>query len=250
MRSTLVHPWMIHPHTGKPLEAVWVRPDGRPVWPIMGASEDDDSDEDADADGDDSDEDADVDGDDSDEDDIDDGKSPEDLKAELARLRKSQAKLLKEKRNLTRTGDKTKPKTKDDTDGKDAFTKDDVEALREETRESVRSEMLPAVIRPAARTVLEQLGMQFPKDSDVAKAKLSRALKLADIDDVELDEDGELIGLEAALREVRRQFPEMFKGTRVRTPGNAGGGRRPSTKPKSATEQQMAAAFGKNLDDD
>jgi hypothetical protein len=58
------------------------------------------------------------------------------------------------------------------------------------------------------------------------------------------------VGLDAALRDVRKQYPELFKGTRVRTPGNAGGGGRRTTKPRSATELQAAAAFGKDLDDD
>lgn len=245
MLDTRVHPWMIHPHTRKPLEAIFTDKRGRPHWPILGASEDDDADDGAG--GDDADEDAEDGVDDADdEDDIDDGKSVDDLKAELARLRNSQAKLLREKRNRGRKDDDT---TKNG-DGKDTFTKDDVAQLREETREAVRTEMLPAVIRPAARTALEQLGMVFPKDADGARAKLTRALKLADLDNVELDDDGDVVGLAEALREVRRDFPEMFKGTRVRTPGNSGGGRRASTKPKSATEQQAAMVFGGRDEDD
>jgi len=248
------HPTMIHPHTGVPLEALGFWRDGRPIWPTMGASEDDDGgDAGGDDEGDEGEYGAGGDDEGDDDEDLDDGKSPEDLKAELSRIRKSYAKVLKEKRNLTKGGDgKPRPpkvKTGEGDDGKDSFTKDDVEATREETREAVRAEMLPAVIRPAARTVLEKLGMQFGKDEDVARAKLSRTLKLADIDDVELDEDGELVGLEQALREVRKAFPEMFRGTRARTPGNAGGGRRPSTKPKSATEMQAAAVFGGGDDD-
>jgi hypothetical protein len=39
-RNTLpTHPTLVHPHTNEPLQAVWVRPDGRPVWPVIGASE-------------------------------------------------------------------------------------------------------------------------------------------------------------------------------------------------------------------
>lgn len=34
-----VHPSKLHPLTGKPLRAIWVRPDGRAMWPIMGGSE-------------------------------------------------------------------------------------------------------------------------------------------------------------------------------------------------------------------
>lgn len=35
------HPTMRHPLTGLPLQAVGLRADGRPIWPIMGASPDD-----------------------------------------------------------------------------------------------------------------------------------------------------------------------------------------------------------------
>lgn len=32
---------MFHPHTGAPIVPLWIRPDGRAMWPIMGASPDD-----------------------------------------------------------------------------------------------------------------------------------------------------------------------------------------------------------------
>jgi hypothetical protein len=39
--STLpIHPQHRHPLTGEPIRALWVRPDGRVMWPILGASED------------------------------------------------------------------------------------------------------------------------------------------------------------------------------------------------------------------
>lgn len=180
--------------------------------------------------------------DDGDEGDPDAGKSPEDLRAELKALRASRAKLLREKGNRDKNGKK-------DGDGKDTFTKDDVAALREETQAAARAELMPALIRNSSRGTLESLGMAFPKDSAEARAKLTRTLKLADVDDLEIGEDGEVVGLEHALREVRRTYPELFRGAKVRTPGNAGGGRRTPERPKSATELQAAAVFG-NTDDD
>lgn len=36
-----LHPTNRHPLTGERLRAVWIRPDGRPVWPIMGGAPDD-----------------------------------------------------------------------------------------------------------------------------------------------------------------------------------------------------------------
>lgn len=43
MRKTTlpVHATLVHPHTGKPLQAIGYRRDGRPIWPVMGASPDD-----------------------------------------------------------------------------------------------------------------------------------------------------------------------------------------------------------------
>lgn len=43
MKSSLpIHPTRRHPHTGAPLRAVWVRPDGRVCWPMLGGAPDDD----------------------------------------------------------------------------------------------------------------------------------------------------------------------------------------------------------------
>ncbi|HVK25052.1 MAG TPA: hypothetical protein VM677_27140 [Actinokineospora sp.] len=45
MRKTTlpVHATLVHPRTGTPLQAVGYRRDGRPIWPVMGASPDDPS---------------------------------------------------------------------------------------------------------------------------------------------------------------------------------------------------------------
>lgn len=244
MRNTLVHPWMIHPHTGKPLEAVGVRRNGRPIWPIMGASEDDDpeGDPEEDPEGDPEEDPEDDPGDDPDA-----GKSAEELLAEVRALRASKTKLLREKANRAKGGN---GKGKDD--GDDAgkkFTRQELDEIAEETKSSTRSELMPAIIRSQSRTVLESLGMSFPKEKEQARAALSRLLKLADTDELELGDDGEVEGLEHAFRQVKRDFPQLFKGRRVASPGNAGGGGRASNKPKSATELQAQHVFG-GADDD
>lgn len=180
------------------------------------------------------------------DDDPDAGKSPEDLRAELKRLRGASTRSAREAEKWRlRAQGKNGKKDDTDTDGdKDKFTKDDVDDLTERTKEATRAELMPAIIRSQGRSVLESLGMAFPKDAKDAKAALTRTLKLANLEDLDLNEDGEVEGLEHELREVKRLYPQLFRGGRVRTPGNAGGGRRPAEKPKSATELQMAQAFG------
>jgi len=41
-RTLLTHPHLVHPRTGLPLAALGFRKDGRPIWPVLGASPDDD----------------------------------------------------------------------------------------------------------------------------------------------------------------------------------------------------------------
>ena len=244
MIRTILHPWMVHPHTGKPLEALGFKRNGDPIWPIMGASEDDDSGDDGAGDDDDDGADDGDGDDDGDEDDPDAGKSPEDLRAELRALRAAKDKLLREAKNRS----KSKPKD-DDGKGKDTLTREDVDDLIEETKAAQRQELMPAIIRTQSRSVLADLGMAFDKDKTKAAAQLSRVLKLADTDGLDLGDDGEVEGLEHALRAVKRDFPQLFRGTRPPRVGNASGNGRPSTKPKTATELQAAALFGGGDDD-
>jgi len=247
MLDTRVHPWMTHPRTGAPLRPLGYRANGRPIWPIMGASEDDGDEGGDDSGGDDEGDDEGAGDDEGDDegagDDPDAGKTPEELRAELKAVRASKAKLLREAKNRT----KAPPKDKD---GKDTLTREDFETMREETRAAARAEVMPALIRTAARSQLESLGMVFPKDAEVAKAKLTRVLKLADTEELELGDYGEIEGLEHALRQVKRVAPELFRGKTPPRAGNEGGSGRPGNKPRTATELQAAAIFGGGDDDD
>jgi hypothetical protein len=243
MTDTRVHPWMVHPHTGEPLRSLGAKRDGDPIWPIMGASEDDDADEDEDADEDD------PEGtDDEDEtDDPDKDKTPEEIKAELQRLRASRRKDIKRIRRMReRAKDGTKKPGDDDPDKK--FTRTELDEIRTETETATRGEMLPVVIKYAATSALRDAGFDFPDDKDARAAKLKRALKLMDVEDVEVDDEGEVLGLEDAIDELKAEFPELFAkagGTRQRKrPGNIGGTGKPVARKKSLTELQAEALFG------
>jgi hypothetical protein len=241
MIDTLVHPWMVHPHTGEPLRAVWVRPNGRPVWPIMGASEDDVDEDEDDADEDESDADEDEDGDDPDKD-----KSPEEIKAELQRLRASRRKDIKRIRRMREKAKEAGKKPADEDPDK-KFSRAELEEIRTETETATRGEMLPVVIKHAATSALREAGFAFPADRDERAKKLNRALKLMDVEDVEIDDDGELLGLQDAIEELKAEWPELFRkadGARQRKrPGNVGGTGKPVTRKKSVTELQAEALF-------
>jgi hypothetical protein len=49
-------------------------------------------------------------------------------------------------------------------------------------------------------------------------------MKLLDLDEVEVDEDGEVTGLTDQLDDIKREWPEFFKRTRSANPSNGAGG--------------------------
>jgi hypothetical protein len=242
MTDTLVHPWMIDPRDGLPLRAVGVVA-GRPVWPVMGASEDDEDEDESD----------DEDEDESDDEDADDPYADLDeagLRAKLTEISKSKKRdIARIKRMRAKAKDTTKDKPSDD-DKDRKFTRAELDEMRAEAEESTRTAAHAHVIRHAATSALREAGFEFPADKDARSAKLRRALKLMDTDDVEVDDDGEVIGLDDAIDELKSEFPELFgKGAprrQVKRPGNVNGNGKPGERKKSVTERQAEALFGKS----
>src|SRR5690606_12393783 len=56
---------------------------------------------------------------------------------------------------------------------------------------------------------------------------LSKVMKLIDIDDVDLDDDGNVIGVEEQVEDLKKEFPEWFRRPRVssRRPAASGSGK-------------------------
>jgi hypothetical protein len=55
-------------------------------------------------------------------------------------------------------------------------------------------------------------------------SRLGALMKLVDLDEVEIDDDGEIVGLSEQIAQVKGDFPELFKRTRTPAPGGTGGG--------------------------
>jgi hypothetical protein len=79
------------------------------------------------------------------------------------------------------------------------------------------------VVRSAARAALATAGVKGTPD---------RALKLLDITDLEIDEDGDVVGLDEQVRALKKDWPDLFagKGSSRVDAGNPGGGGGGSTK--------------------
>lgn len=73
-----------------------------------------------------------------------------------------------------------------------------------------------------------------------------RIIKLLDLSDVELDDEGKLAGIEQKLEEVKKDFPELFD-TKRRVGGKADIHADTPVKPKlTGTEAQVASIFNRH----
>ena len=128
--------------------------------------------------------------------------------------------------------------------------------LREAREEGERRFRTP-LVRTAVRGALVEAGalafLQEEKDPDSSAARekgenrLKRLLKLVDTDALDVDEDGSVSGLEAAVDELRRDYPELFAApVRKPKPRPTGAPRPPAQeKPRSTAELHAARLLGR-----
>jgi hypothetical protein len=129
-------------------------------------------------------------------------------------------------------------------------------ALREAREEGEKRYRAP-LVKTAARSALVEAGalafLQDEKDpeSQAAREKgesrLTRLLKLVDTEALDIDEDGSVAGLESAVDDLRRDYPELFaapaRKPKVRPTGAP---RQPAVeKPKSTAEIHASRLLGR-----
>jgi hypothetical protein len=129
-------------------------------------------------------------------------------------------------------------------------------ALREAREEGEKRYRAP-LVKTAARSALVEAGalafLQDEKDpeSQAAREKgesrLTRLLKLVDTEALDIDEDGSVAGLESAVDDLRRDYPELFaapaRKPKVRPTGAP---RSPAPeKPKSTAEIHASRLLGR-----
>jgi hypothetical protein len=155
-----------------------------------GADRDDDGDQD-----DDPDDDADSkDGTSGDDTDVD------EMKRELTRLKRQLRRANKEAQRLRQAGTAGDPKLKEEKEQAEQQTA----SLRSEV-DSWRKRTLRAEARSA-----------FAAAGTLSKAQISRLVKMVDLSDVDIDEAGEVSGLEEQIEEIKADFPDLFNPARPR----------------------------------
>jgi hypothetical protein len=164
--------------------------------------------------------------DETDDDDEDADKSEDELRDELKRIRKklegaqgSSKRNLRRRRELEtelagRSGDR-KPKRQSRDDDDDEV---DLDAVREAARAEGRKSGDDRVKRSEAKAALIGEG--------VSSDRAAYAVGLLKLDDLDLDDDGNVEGIEDAIDDLRDKFPELFTPRRRRRESVAGGGDR------------------------
>lgn len=76
-----------------------------------------------------------------------------------------------------------------------------VRTAKEQAAAEVEGTWRPRAVRLAARAALIEAGLIGKPD---------RILRLIEVDQVEVDDDGEVTGLEAQIRELKKEYPDLF----------------------------------------
>lgn len=130
-------------------------------------------------------------------------------------------------------------------------------ALREAREEGEKRYRAP-LVKTAARSALVEAGalafLQDEKDPESQSARekgesrLTRLLKLVDTEGLDVDEDGSVSGLEAAVAELTRDYPELFASPVRKPKVRPTGAPRQAVveKPKSTAELHAARLLGRS----
>jgi hypothetical protein len=196
---------------------------------------------------DDEDDDEDDENDDEDDDDPDADKSDDELRAELKATRASLAKAngqsakrrkaLRERERELEEARKPKPKKKDDEDDDGP----DLDTVRHEAKSEGEKAGIARAKRAEAKAALLSAG--------VNPDRVAKATNLIDLDDLDLDDDG-LDGIDDAIEDLRKSWPELFARPRKRRDSVIGerdaDGASRKPKPKTASEQAAAQLLGRS----
>lgn len=162
------------------------------------------------------------------------GETPEE---ENSRLRAALQKANKDaRRHRLAAREATSKKA---TDGDDLDAK--IAAARAEATDLADTAWGKRLVKVEAKAALAQAGA----------INAQRATGLLDLDDIELTDDGEVLGLEQAIKDLRKEMPALF-GVAQRSTDHktTGAGPASSTKKLSATQRQALKLQGKDQPDD
>jgi hypothetical protein len=132
-------------------------------------------------------------------------------------------------------------------DGTDEATVKAIEAARADAERLYK----PVAVRNAAKAGFMEAGL-----NDLSAPRMTKLLRLLDLDDIEVDEDGEIKGLDDQIDQIKDEWPELFRKPeaesdsgkqtpRIRAPkGDAAGKNGQPAKPKTTGELYAQRVLG------
>lgn len=163
-------------------------------------------------------------------------------KEEWERVRRTLAKRKQEKLDVQRTLNELRDKYKEQ--------ETETEKAVREAEEKAEARYKPIAVRKAVRAALVEAGATASTEGDKEKteARIARLMKLIDIGDLSVDDDGEVLGVDEQIDGLRADYPELFEAAaRPKVKVRPTGAPRPAApdKPKSAAERHALKALGK-----
>lgn len=154
-------------------------------------------------------------------------------KEEWERVRRTLAKRKEEKLEVQRQLNELRDKHREQ--------ETDAEKAIREAAEKAEAKYKPIVVAKAARAALIQAGATaaVEGDKDKTEARLKRLLKLVDVGDLIVDDDGEVLGLDEQIDGLRADYPELFeaKDKPAPKPRPTGAPRKPAQEKKKSTAE-------------
>lgn len=221
-------------------------PDGTPIWQQIGFAPDDDE-------GDEDDEGQEGDEDEGDEEDDWTPPSREEWERQQRQLARARKEAAKRRKALKARQDGDEGELDDDEDDDKGSGKGtdrrELKRLLARAEARVEAKYKPALVKQAAKSALVEAGF--------AGEVTSRTMRMLDLDDLEVDDEGEIIGLDEAIEELKEDMPQLFKRSRngsgsssrtsAKTTGRKSldGGNKRTAKKEPTFAEKLAAQLGK-----
>lgn len=234
--SAVTHPTLRDPQTGEALRALYVRPNGSVVWPVLGGSGEGEDDEDEEDDT--SSEEGAEEGDDDDESD-----DPVSLKAKIKALTEEKERHYKRRKAAEAERDALRQNKQIKDEG--AAASDD-----KSTGEVDKATKAAAAAQARAREL--QVENAFLKANKIDWHDAQDALKHLDMSEVDMDEDGNVDAksLEAELRRLAKAKPYLVKSKAKTADGEAEDGKgKEKTSSKANRRRDEKGNTGKTRED-
>ncbi|MFB7111735.1 phage scaffolding protein [Streptomyces sp. NPDC056291] len=141
---------------------------------------------------------------------------------EWRKVQRALKRANKEAENLRRNSETTNEAEKEETEKR----------IREEAVTDSEARWKPIVVKQAARAALAEAGLV---------KNPNRLLKLLEMDDIDVSEDGEIDGLDEQIRDFKKEYPEFFGR---RSPRDVDGGDKGS---RATRDKGSAALIARSL---